>query len=49
MVPRESLETRFCDHLADDADTPDFVRCKIDLLLHLFDMSSYASLGDDQL
>jgi hypothetical protein len=23
---RESLETRFCDHLADDGDTPDSVR-----------------------
>jgi hypothetical protein len=46
---RESLETRFCDHLADDGDTPDSVRRKIDLLLHPFDMSSYDGLGDDQL
>jgi hypothetical protein len=28
---RESLETHFCDHLADDGDTPDSVRRKIDL------------------
>jgi hypothetical protein len=46
---RKSLETRFCDHLADDEDTPDSVRRKIDLLLHRFDMSSYDGLGDDQL
>jgi hypothetical protein len=46
---RESLQTRFCDHLADDGDTLDSVRRKIDLLLHPFDMSSYDSLGDDQL
>jgi hypothetical protein len=46
---RESLETRFCDHLADDGDTLDSVRPKIDLLLHLFNMSSYDGLGDDQL
>jgi hypothetical protein len=43
------LETRFCDHLADDGDTPDSVRRKVDLLLHPFDMSSYDGLGDDQL
>jgi hypothetical protein len=46
---RESLETRFCDHLADDGDAPDSVRRKIDLLLHPFDMSSYDGLSDDQL
>jgi hypothetical protein len=46
---RETLETRFCDHLVDDGDTSDSVRCKIDLLLHPFDMSSYDGLGDDQL
>jgi hypothetical protein len=46
---RESLETRFCDHLADDGDIQDSVRRKIDLLLHPFDMSSYDGLGDDQL
>jgi hypothetical protein len=46
---RESLETRFRDHLADDGDTPDSVRRKIDLLFHPFDMSSYDGLGDDQL
>jgi hypothetical protein len=46
---RESLETSFCDHLADDGDTPDSVRRKIDLLLHPFDMSPYNGLGDDQL
>jgi hypothetical protein len=46
---RESLETHFYDHLADDGDTPDSIRRKIDLLLHLFDMSSYDGLGDDQL
>jgi hypothetical protein len=34
---RESLETCFCNHLADDGDTPDSVRRKIDLLLHPFD------------
>jgi hypothetical protein len=45
----ESLETRFCDRLADDGDTPDSVRHKIDLLLHPFDMSSCDGLGDDQL
>jgi hypothetical protein len=45
----KSLETRFCDHLADDGDTPDCVHRKIDLLFHPFDMSSYDSLGDDQL
>jgi hypothetical protein len=44
---RESLETRSCDHLADEGDTPDSVRRKIDLLLHLFDLSSYGGLGDD--
>jgi hypothetical protein len=44
---RKSSETRFCDHLVEDRDTPDFVRRKIDLLLHLFDMSSYDGLGDD--
>jgi hypothetical protein len=36
----ESLETRFCDHLADNKDTSDFIRHKIDFLLHPFDMSS---------
>jgi hypothetical protein len=46
---RESLKTVFFDHLADDRDTPDSVRRKIDLLLHPFDMSSYDGLGDDQL
>jgi hypothetical protein len=46
---RESLEIRFCDHLADGEDTPDSVRRKTDLLLHPFDMSSYDGLGDDQL
>jgi hypothetical protein len=46
---RESLETCFCDHLADDGDIPDSVRRKIDLLLHPFDMSSHDSLSDDQL
>jgi hypothetical protein len=46
---RESLETRFYDHLADDGDTPNSVRRKIDLLLHHFDMASYDGLGDDQL
>jgi hypothetical protein len=46
---RVSLETRFCDHLADDRDTPNSVRRKIDPLLHPFDMSSYNRLGDDQL
>jgi hypothetical protein len=45
---RESLETRFCDHLADDGDAPDSVRRKIDLLLHPFDMSFYDGLSDDQ-
>jgi hypothetical protein len=46
---RESLESHFYDHLAYNGDTPDSVRCKIDLLLCPFDMSSYDSLGDDQL
>jgi hypothetical protein len=46
---REFLETRFCDHLADDGQTPGSVRHKIDLLLHPFDMSSCEGLGDDQL
>jgi hypothetical protein len=46
---RESLEPRFCDRLADDRETPDSVRRKIDLLLHPFDMLSYDGLGDDQL
>jgi ATP-dependent exoDNAse (exonuclease V) alpha subunit len=46
---RESLETRFCDHLADDGDIPDSVRRKIDLLLRPFDISSYDGFGDDQL
>jgi hypothetical protein len=46
---RGSLETRFCDHLAHDGDTPDSVYRKIDLLPHSFDMSSYDGLGDDQL
>jgi hypothetical protein len=46
---RESSETRFCDHLADDGDTPDSVCRKIDLLLRPFDMSSYDTLGDHQL
>jgi hypothetical protein len=46
---RESLETRFCDHLVDGGDTPDSVRRKIDLLLHSFDMTSDDSLSDDQL
>jgi hypothetical protein len=46
---RQSLETRSCDHLADDGDTPDSVRRKIDLVLHPFDMSSSDGLGDDQL
>jgi hypothetical protein len=46
---RESLETRFCDHLTYDRDTPDSVRRKIDLLLHPFGVSSYDGLGDDQL
>jgi hypothetical protein len=46
---RESLETRFRDHLADDGDTPDSVCRKIDLLLRPFDMASYDGLGDDQL
>jgi hypothetical protein len=37
---RESLETRFCDHLADDGETPDYVRrklisCSILLICHL--------------
>jgi hypothetical protein len=45
----ESLETPFCDHLANDGDTPDAVRRKIDLLLHPFETSSYDGLGDDQL
>jgi hypothetical protein len=42
----ESLETRFCDRLADDGDTPDSIRRKIDLLLHPFDMSgsSYVAI-----
>jgi hypothetical protein len=43
------LGTRFCDHLADDGDTPDFVRRKIDLLFHPFGYSSYDGLGDDKL
>jgi hypothetical protein len=46
---RKSLGTRFCDYLADDGDTPDSIRRKIDLFLHPFDMSSYDGLGDDQL
>jgi hypothetical protein len=46
---RESLETRFCDHLADDGDYLDYVYRKIDLLLHPFDMSSYDGLSYDQL
>jgi hypothetical protein len=37
---RESLETRFCDHLADNEDTSDSIRHNLDLLLHPFDMSS---------
>jgi hypothetical protein len=45
---RESLETHFCDQLADDGDTPDSVRRKIDFLLHPFDMSSHDGLRDDQ-
>jgi hypothetical protein len=45
----ESLETCFCNHLADDGDTPDSVRRKIDLLLHPFDTRSYDGLGDGQL
>jgi type I site-specific restriction endonuclease len=35
--------------LADDRDSPDSGRRKIDLLLHPFDMSSYDGLSDDQL
>jgi hypothetical protein len=46
---RKCLETRFWGNLADDGDTPDSVRRKIDLLLHPFDMSSCDGLGDDQL
>jgi hypothetical protein len=46
---RESSETRSCDRLADDGDTPDSVRRKIDLLLHSFDMPSCDGLGDGQL
>jgi hypothetical protein len=46
---RESLEARFCDHLADDGDALDFVFRKMDLLLHPFDVSSYDGLWDDQL
>jgi hypothetical protein len=46
---RESLETRFCDHLADDGDTSNSVRHKLNVLLHPFDMSSYDGLGDGQL
>jgi hypothetical protein len=46
---RESLETHFCDHLADDGDNPDSVHRKIDLLLHPLNMSSYDGLVDDQL
>jgi hypothetical protein len=45
----ESLETIFCDHMAEDRDTPDSVRRKIDLLLYPVDMPSYDGLGDDQL
>jgi hypothetical protein len=45
---RKSLETRFCDHLADDGDTLDSVRRKIDLLLQPFNMPSCDDLGDDQ-
>jgi hypothetical protein len=44
---RESLEARFCDHLADNGDTPDPVCRKIDLLPHPVDMSSHNGLGDD--
>jgi hypothetical protein len=46
---RESLEIRFCDHLADDGYTSNSVRHKIDLLLHPFGVPSYDGLGDDQL
>jgi hypothetical protein len=46
---RKSLETRFCDHLADDGDIPDSVGRKIDLMRYPFDMSSYDGIGDDQL
>jgi hypothetical protein len=44
---QEVLETRFCDHLEDDGDIPDFVRRKIDLLLHPVDLASYDPLCDD--
>jgi hypothetical protein len=43
------LETHFCDHLADDGDTPDSVRRKINLLLHPVDLASYDYVFDDQL
>jgi predicted ribonuclease YlaK len=46
---RESVETRFCDHLVDDEDTTDSVRHKIDLLFRPFNISSYDGLGDGQL
>jgi Cdc6-like AAA superfamily ATPase len=46
---RKSLETRFCDHLVDDGDTPDSVCRKIARMLYPFDLSSYNSLGDNQL
>jgi hypothetical protein len=46
---RKSLETRFCDHLANDGDTPDPVRRKTDLLFHPFDMPSYDGLAENQL
>jgi hypothetical protein len=46
---RESLETRFCDHLVDDGDTPDSVHRKINLLPHSFDMSSCDGLDDNEI
>jgi hypothetical protein len=46
---RESLEARFCDHLADDGDTPDSVCRTIDLLLYPVDLASYDHLFNDQL
>jgi hypothetical protein len=46
---RKPLETRFCDHLADDGDTLDAVRRPKDLLLHPVDLASYDHFFDGQL
>jgi hypothetical protein len=46
---REDLETRLCDHLVDEGETPDSGHRKSDLLVHFDTLSSSDRQDDDKM